>query len=65
MKLFRHGVSGAERPGILDSEGRRRDLSEVVPDLSGEVLSDVGLQRIRDADLAALPEVSEIHLHRA
>ena len=59
MKLFRHGVSGAERPGILDSEGRRRDLSEVVPDLSGEVLSDVGLQRIRDADLAALPEVSD------
>jgi 2-keto-4-pentenoate hydratase/2-oxohepta-3-ene-1,7-dioic acid hydratase in catechol pathway len=59
MKLFRHGVSGAERPGILDSEGRRRDLSDVVPDLSGEVLSDVGLQRIRDTDLGDLPEVSD------
>ena len=59
MKLFRHGVSGAERPGILDGNGRRRDLSEVVPDLSGEVLSDVGLQRIRDTDLGDLPEVSD------
>ncbi|SMX25672.1 fumarylacetoacetate hydrolase family protein [Boseongicola aestuarii] len=59
MKLFRHGVSGAERPGILDSAGRRRDLSEVVPDLSGEVLSDVGLQRIRDTDLGDLPEVPD------
>jgi len=59
MKLFRHGVSGAEQPGILDGNGRRRDLSEVVSDLSGEVLSDVGLQRIRDTDLAALPEVSD------
>ena len=59
MKLFRHGVSGAERPGILDSEGRRRDLSDVVPDLSGEVLSDVGLQRISDTDLGDLPEVSD------
>jgi 2-keto-4-pentenoate hydratase/2-oxohepta-3-ene-1,7-dioic acid hydratase in catechol pathway len=39
MKLLRYGPQGAERPGILDSKGRIRDLSAVVPDVAGEVLS--------------------------
>ncbi len=59
MKLFRHGAPGAERPGILDGEGRRRDLSGVVSDIAREVLSDAGLQRIRDTDFGDLPVVSD------
>lgn len=57
MKLFRHGARGAEKPGIIDANGTRRDLSNVVTDLSGDVLSDAGLKRIRDANLESLPMV--------
>lgn len=39
MKLLRYGPRGAERPGILDGQGRLRDLSGVVPDIAGEVLT--------------------------
>jgi 2-keto-4-pentenoate hydratase/2-oxohepta-3-ene-1,7-dioic acid hydratase in catechol pathway len=39
MKLLRYGPQGAERPGILDGEGRIRDLSGVIPDVAGEVLT--------------------------
>ncbi|MDN8823175.1 ureidoglycolate lyase, partial [Staphylococcus aureus] len=46
MKLLRHGAPGAEKPGLLDTDGVIRDLSGVVPDLSGEVLSPDGLARL-------------------
>ena len=36
MKLLRFGPKGAEKPGILDSQGQVRDLSGRVPDLAGE-----------------------------
>ncbi len=39
MKLLRYGPRGAEKPGILDGEGRLRDLSGVVGDIAGEVLT--------------------------
>lgn len=38
MKLLRWGERGAERPGLLDTEGRIRDLSSVVADVSGTTL---------------------------
>ncbi len=55
MKLVRFGEPGAERPGILDGEGRIRDVSSLVADFAGEALSPASLQRIRNADLATLP----------
>jgi len=55
MKLVRIGQPGAERPGIVDDEGRIRDLSSVVEDIAGANLSDEVLARIRQADLKALP----------
>jgi len=42
MKFLRFGEAGAEKPGMLDAEGRIRDLSGVVGDLSGEVLTRLG-----------------------
>ena len=36
MKLLRYGERGAEKPGILDPEGKIRDLSGVVKDIAGE-----------------------------
>lgn len=41
MKFLRYGEMGAEKPGVLDGEGRLRDLSGVVEDLAGEVLADL------------------------
>ena len=57
MKLLRHGPHGSEKPGLLDADGRIRDLSGMVEDISGEVLSDAGLGRLRAIDPLGLPLV--------
>ena len=57
MKLLRYGVRGAEKPGILDKEGRLRDLSGVVPDIAGAALLPEGLARISAVDPRSLPRV--------
>jgi 2-keto-4-pentenoate hydratase/2-oxohepta-3-ene-1,7-dioic acid hydratase in catechol pathway len=57
MKLLRFGPPGREKPGILDAEGRIRDLSKVVPDLSGDALSPRGLAKIKKAAAGKLPIV--------
>ncbi|MBD3763549.1 MAG: fumarylacetoacetate hydrolase family protein [Rhodobacterales bacterium] len=58
MKLLRHGPAGAERPGLLDGSGTIRDLTGLVPDIAGPVLSDAGLSMLRALDPAALPAVA-------
>jgi 2,4-diketo-3-deoxy-L-fuconate hydrolase len=58
MKLLRFGASGQEKPGILDSQGKVRDLSAVIDDIAGDLLSDETLQTLRDTDLSSLPEVA-------
>ncbi len=57
MKLLRYGPVGAEKPGMLDAEGGLRDLSGVVADIAGEVLTPEGLARLAALDPAALPRV--------
>ena len=57
MKLLRFGPPGREKPGILDAEGRIRDLSKVVPDLAGDALSPRGLAKIKKAAAGRLPIV--------
>jgi 2-keto-4-pentenoate hydratase/2-oxohepta-3-ene-1,7-dioic acid hydratase in catechol pathway len=57
MKLLRYGEIGREKPGILDKDGRIRDLSAVVQDLAGEELGRESLNRLKALDLAALPLV--------
>jgi 2-keto-4-pentenoate hydratase/2-oxohepta-3-ene-1,7-dioic acid hydratase in catechol pathway len=57
MKLVRFGPAGREKPGIIDSQGRIRDLSKVVPDIAGDALSAKGLARIRKAKIDTLPQV--------
>jgi len=56
MKLFRHGAKGAEKPGILDSQGRRRDLSGIIADINPQLLAS-GCAPLRGLDAAGLPEV--------
>jgi 2-keto-4-pentenoate hydratase/2-oxohepta-3-ene-1,7-dioic acid hydratase in catechol pathway len=58
MKLLRFGPPGREKPGLLDAEGRIRDLSKVVPDLAGDALSPGSLAKIKKAAAAGkLPVV--------
>jgi 2,4-diketo-3-deoxy-L-fuconate hydrolase len=57
MKLVRYGNPGREKPGLIDSDGRLRDLSSVVPDIGPGQLGQVGLTRIRKASPAKLPLV--------
>lgn len=58
MKLLRFGDVGAEKPGMLDSGGGLRDLSGVVGDIAGDVLSDEGLAKLRTLNPADLPLVT-------
>lgn len=57
MKLLRHGPVGAEKPGLLHKDGTIRDLSGIVPDIGGAVLSDAGLSALRGLDVGLLAVV--------
>ena len=57
MKLMRHGPKGAEKPALVDAQGRVRDLSEVIDDITPGTLSRQGLVALRRIDPASLPEV--------
>ncbi|AOY92113.1 2-hydroxyhepta-2,4-diene-1,7-dioate isomerase [Cupriavidus sp. USMAA2-4] len=57
MKLVRVGKPGAERPGLIDAEGRVRDLSGVTGGIGAADLSPAGLARLAQVDVGALPVV--------
>lgn len=59
MKLVRFGPAGEERPGLIDSNGRIRDLSEIIPDISGPTLSGETLRRLKATDPSSLPMAPE------
>jgi 2-keto-4-pentenoate hydratase/2-oxohepta-3-ene-1,7-dioic acid hydratase in catechol pathway len=58
MKLLRYGPIGHEKPGMLDASGTIRDLSGVIDDIAGKVLSPQGLAMLRGLDPKALPAVT-------
>jgi len=55
MKLLRHGPKGQERPGVLDAEGRVRDLSALIADITPATLAPAALAALRGLDINALP----------
>jgi 2,4-didehydro-3-deoxy-L-rhamnonate hydrolase len=57
MKLLRYGPKGQEKPGLLDADGRVRDLSAVIPDVAGDALLPDSLAQLRTLDPATLPLV--------
>lgn len=59
MRLLRYGPVGLERPGLLDTGGRIRDLSAHVHDVAGSTLLPECLQRLCAIDWARLPLVEE------
>jgi 2-keto-4-pentenoate hydratase/2-oxohepta-3-ene-1,7-dioic acid hydratase in catechol pathway len=57
MKLVRYGIPGEEKPGLIDGNGALRDLSSHVADISGSMLDDASLDRLRAIDASSLPKV--------
>ena len=62
MKLLRVGDPGAERPAILDADGKARDLSGVVEDIAGAVLQPEGLAGIAALDISTLPVLADARI---
>lgn len=60
MKLLRFGPVGQEKPGVLDGQGRVRDLSQQVADIGAAALLPDSLARLRTLDLEALPLVAGV-----
>lgn len=58
MKLCRYGETGSEKPGVIDTDGKLRDLSQVITDIAPSVLSPEKLAELARIDLATLPEVA-------
>ncbi|MDC0110420.1 fumarylacetoacetate hydrolase family protein [Alphaproteobacteria bacterium] len=59
MKLLRHGDFGQEKPGIIDQDGKIRDLSKHISDINGNTISSDGLKKISAIDLSSLPIVPD------
>jgi 2,4-didehydro-3-deoxy-L-rhamnonate hydrolase len=57
MKLLRYGPKGHERPAMLDADGRIRDLSGPIADITGDVLAAERLRQLAQLDPASLPLV--------
>jgi 2-keto-4-pentenoate hydratase/2-oxohepta-3-ene-1,7-dioic acid hydratase in catechol pathway len=57
MKLVRYGEAGTEKPGLIDGEGRIRDLSAHVADIAGKGIHPAKLAELAKLDPASLPLV--------
>ena len=57
MKLVRYGAPGREKPGIIDADGKIRDLSRIVKDIDGAMLASGGLAKIKQANIKRLKAV--------
>ena len=58
MKLLRYGPAGQEKPGLLDGEGRIRDLSAHLPDIDARCLGAEGLAKLASLAPESLPRVA-------
>ena len=57
MKFVRYGEAGREKPGVIDAEGRIRDISARVMDFAGSELDPGSLAGLAHVDLSTLPLV--------
>ena len=57
MKLVRYGPPGREKPGVIDTDGKLRDLSKKVKDIDGEALAPATIAKLKKLDLNRLPLV--------
>ena len=57
MKLVRYGPAGKEKPGLIDADGKLRDLSKKVKDIDGTTLAPAVLSMLAKLDVKKLPLV--------
>jgi len=57
MRLVRYGRPGKEKPGLIDDEGKLRDLSGVIADIDAAVLAPKALRKLEKIAHATLPLV--------
>ena len=57
MKLVRYGPAGREKPGLIDADGKLRDLSRKVKDIDGASLAPAELAKLKKLDPKKLPLV--------
>jgi 2,4-didehydro-3-deoxy-L-rhamnonate hydrolase len=57
MKLVRYGPPGKEKPGLIDDEGKLRDLSRKAKDIDAAALAPGELAKLRKLDPKKLPLV--------
>jgi 2,4-diketo-3-deoxy-L-fuconate hydrolase len=57
MKLVRYGPAGKEKPGLIDADGKLRDLSKKVKDIDGTTLAPAELAKLKKLDVKRLPLV--------
>jgi 2-keto-4-pentenoate hydratase/2-oxohepta-3-ene-1,7-dioic acid hydratase in catechol pathway len=57
LKLVRYGEAGAERPGLIEADGKIRDLSKHVGDIAGAAIGPDSLASLAGLDPDALPLV--------
>jgi len=63
MKLLRYGPAGREKPGLLDADGKIRDLSGQIADVDGQALTSETLGRLAKLDPATLPDSVDGFFH--
>ncbi|HKH80475.1 MAG TPA: fumarylacetoacetate hydrolase family protein [Methylovirgula sp.] len=57
MRLVRYGEKGKEKPGLIDAEGKIRDVSAIVPDFGGAYLARKYLSKLARVEPPSLPLV--------
>ena len=57
MKLVRYGKPGQEKPGLIDAQGKLRDLSKVIKDVTPDQLNDKALAKLSKLKTDSLPLV--------
>jgi 2-keto-4-pentenoate hydratase/2-oxohepta-3-ene-1,7-dioic acid hydratase in catechol pathway len=60
VKLVRYGKNGFEKPGMVDAEGKLRDLSRHVANIDESVFSPAGQKRLKKIDVNSLPIVTGV-----
>lgn len=58
MKLCRYGKPGYEKPGMIDADGKLRDLSKIVDNIGPNELSPRGLKMLTRQKPESLPRVN-------
>jgi 2,4-diketo-3-deoxy-L-fuconate hydrolase len=57
MKLMRYGAKGKEKPAMIDANGKVRDLSGILPDITAATLTRSGLDKLGSVNIDSLPVV--------